>query len=281
MQFSSLFPRLLLALTVAATDLEVDLGYQVYRGVLNSTTGIKTWSGIRFAAPPVGALRWQAPQPPESNRSAVADATAYGSTCIQNAPAPGGLFPITNTDSSEDCLFLNVQAPAGAVQGSLPVLVWIHGGGYGAGSGRQDMSEIINANKGAFVAVSIQYRLGAFGFLSSDEIYRRGKVNAGILDQQFALKWVQANIGLFGGNASQVTISGESVRVSSVLLAIFVESGVGASLNERTQRVFWAIHEWEIRIVDKEKGKRTRREKKFSDQPKPQADIPSRPEVAR
>lgn len=224
MQLSFLSRQLLLAAAVSATNLEVvDLGYQVYRGVLDSTTGLQNFLGIRFAAPPTGSLRWQAPQPPVSNRSSIADATAYGPTCIQNPPAPGGTSSIDNTGSSEDCLFLNVQAPADAVAGSLPVLVWIHGGGYGAGSARVDLSTIINANEGAFVGVSIQYRLGAFGFLAGDEVYRRGEVNAGILDQQFALKWVQANIGIFGGNASQVTIAGESVSVSLATPTIVVK----------------------------------------------------------
>ncbi|KAL2352132.1 Carboxylesterase family-domain-containing protein [Cryomyces antarcticus] len=92
--------------------------------------------------------------------------------------------------ASEDCLFLNVYAPANA--SNLPVLVWIHGGGYGAGNGREDLTAIIKANNNSFVSVAIQYRLGAFGFLSSDEVYRNGVVNAGLLDQHFALQWVQA-----------------------------------------------------------------------------------------
>jgi carboxylesterase type B len=90
---------------------------------------------------------------------------------------------------SEDCLFLNVQSPANA--SNLPVLVWIHGGGYGAGNGQLDFSDLLNTNGNNFVAVAIQYRLGAFGFLASDELDRRGVVNAGLLDQFFALQWVQ------------------------------------------------------------------------------------------
>jgi carboxylesterase type B len=121
------------------------------------------------------------------------------------------------TLANEDCLFLNVQVPANA-SGPLPVLVWIHGGGYGAGNGRQDFAAIINDNNDSFVGVSIQYRLGAFGFLASDEVYRNGVVNAGLLDQHFALQWIQSYVSLFGGNASQVTISGESAGGGSVML---------------------------------------------------------------
>lgn len=211
---------LLVATAAASTNLEVDLGYQVYRGAHNATSGLNTWLGIRFAAPPTGLLRWQAPQPPSAapsdNRSAQ-NATSYAPICAQNPPgtsppATAASLAAMNVGAAEDCLFLNVQAPAGDTAGGLlPVLVWIHGGGYGAGSGRQDLSSILAANNNSFVAVAIQYRLGAFGFLASDEVYRKGVVNAGILDQQFALEWVQKYISLFGGNASQVTIAGESV----------------------------------------------------------------------
>ena len=90
------------------------------------------------------------------------------------------------------------------------MLVYIHGGGYGQGRGNVDFSAMINTNNNSFIGVALQYRLGAFGFLSSDEVYRYGTVNAGLKDVTFALQWVQAYIGLFGGNASAVTISGES-----------------------------------------------------------------------
>lgn len=97
-----------------------------------------------------------------------------------------------NSMASEDCLFLNVYSPTNAT--NLPVLVWIHGGGYGAGSGRQDFWDLLTTNGKNFVVVSIQYRLGPFGFLASDELYKRGVVNAGLLDQVFALQWVQVSL---------------------------------------------------------------------------------------
>lgn len=129
----------------------------------------------------------------------------------------------------------------------LPVLVWIHGGGYGAGNGRQDMSEIINANSNGFVAVAIQYRvsstaskdevktdmkqLGAFGFLSSADVHKDGALNAGILDMTFALQWVQDHIGRFGGDSSRVTISGESAGGGGVMLLSIGKNGtLGDSL---------------------------------------------------
>lgn len=122
-------------------------------------------SSIRYAAPPTGSQRWQPPRLPSSNdtviggRVPVTAATEFGPICPQNYPAVPGL-PFIPGD--EDCLFLNVYAPADAKD--LPVLVYIHGGGYGYGDGRIDMSEIIGANGGGFVAVVIQYRVWSFAF---------------------------------------------------------------------------------------------------------------------
>ncbi|KAF2830465.1 alpha/beta-hydrolase [Ophiobolus disseminans] len=206
-------------------DLTVDLGYVSYKGYQDAATSLSVWKGIRYAAPPVNSLRWKEPRRPEKTRT-IYNATAFGPNCPQAYPAvPNAPF----VPGNEDCLFLNVYAPSDAED--LPVLVWIHGGGYGFGDGTQDMSEIIAANKNGFVAVTIQYRLGAFGFLSSSEVESKGVVNAGILDMAFALDWVDDHIEKFGGDCSKVTIAGESAGAGAVMLLSIAENGgLGTSL---------------------------------------------------
>lgn len=111
---------------------------------------------IRFAAPPTGPLRFQAPQVPAINRTAVIPATAFGSQCYQAYYNFGTYVPLPAA-GSEDCLFLNVYAPANA--SNLPVFVWFHGGGYGLGNGQQDLSGLINGTNNSFIGVAIQYRV--------------------------------------------------------------------------------------------------------------------------
>jgi carboxylesterase type B len=182
---------------------------------------------IRFAAPPVGNLRWQAPQSPQMHRDTVRNASTFGAQCPQSQL--GGYGNVPSASGSEDCLYLNVYSPPNAKD--LPVLVWIHGGGYGLDNGQQDLSKIMAANNNTFIGVAIQYRLGAFGFLSSDEVFRKGVVNAGLLDQHFALQWVQSHIAQFGGNSSRVTVAGESAGAGSVMLQTMAYGGsLGDSL---------------------------------------------------
>ncbi|KAK4188595.1 Alpha/Beta hydrolase protein [Podospora australis] len=133
----------------------------------------------------------------------------------------------------EDCLFLNVAAPAGATK--LPVVVWIHGGGYGFGDGAQDLTELINDNGKRFIGVAMNYRLGAFGFLASQEVKNSGVVNAGILDQALAIAWVKSFICQFGGDPSKVTIAGQSAGGGSVMYHdIAVNGGLGSLLFEKS-----------------------------------------------
>ncbi|KAK4502914.1 hypothetical protein PRZ48_006341 [Zasmidium cellare] len=213
------------------SPVEVDLGYGVYRGVFNSTTNHDVFLGIRYAQAPIDKLRWQAPRAPLMNRSDTIEALEPPPQCPQGYAGSLNILPTDQTNSSEDCLFLNVWSP-NTVTRSLPVVVWIHGGGYGAGSaGTVSLDTIVSTNNNTFVAVAIQYRLGAFGFLSSDEVYRKGVVNAGILDQTMALQWVQQYIHLFGGDPDKVTIMGESAGGGSVMLQTMAYGGtLGAQL---------------------------------------------------
>ncbi|KAK3395154.1 putative carboxylesterase [Podospora didyma] len=210
----------------------VDLGYSVYRGVYNETSGLNTYRGIRFAALP---QRWQLPEAPTVDRTSVLEAVNDPPRCPQSLPGPTPAVVNFNASilGDEDCLFLNVFSPKGASK--LPVVVWIHGGGYGAGSSTSfDFSYINRATNNSFVAVTIQYRLGAFGFLSSAEVAKHGVVNAGLHDMRFALDWVQQHIAKFGGDPDQVTISGESAGGGAVMLMAMANGGAeGNSLFRR------------------------------------------------
>ncbi|KAK0756325.1 hypothetical protein N5P37_011240 [Trichoderma harzianum] len=205
------------------SSLQVNLGYAKYKGYYDSASDLNVWKGIRYAAAPIGNLRWQPPRFPATQPSAQPiPATDFGPICPQAYLAVPGVPSILG---NEDCLFLNVYAPSNASR--LPVLVYIHGGGYGFGDGTLDMSGIVNSNDNNFIAVTIQYRLGAFGFLSSQEVKSKGVVNAGLLDQAFALLWIKLFIGQFGGDPLSITISGDSAGGSSVL---YHDMAAGGSL---------------------------------------------------
>ncbi|GAB1318467.1 Carboxylic ester hydrolase [Madurella fahalii] len=210
----------------------VDLGYSQYQGSYDPTFDTNVYRGIRFAAPP---KRWQLPEAPEVNRTSVIQAVSDPPRCPQSLPGPTPAVVNFNESilGNEDCLFLNVFSPANATK--LPVVVWIHGGGYGAGwASSFDFSYIGRAVGNGIVSVTIQYRLGAFGFLSSAEVADQGVVNAGLHDMRFALQWVQKYISRFGGDPDQVTISGESAGGGSVMLMAMANGGTeGTSLFRR------------------------------------------------
>lgn len=173
------------------------------RGVLAADH--RLFAGIPYAAPPLGPLRWQPPQPVPGWQG-VRDATRPGPPCVQETARGVG---------SEDCLSLNVWTPARGA-GKRPVLVWIHGGGFINGHG--DMYDARRlATRGDMVVVTINYRLGALGFLAHPGLGQFGRVgNYGFLDQQAALRWVRDNIAGFGGDPTEVTIAGESAGGMSV-----------------------------------------------------------------
>ncbi|MFJ8964603.1 carboxylesterase/lipase family protein [Lentzea sp. NPDC102401] len=193
----------LLASTAVASadDLVVRTGYGAVRGESGGST--RVFEGIPYAAPPVHDLRWRDPRPP-AKWDGVRDAVEPGPACAQ---LPGEL---PKGSDSEDCLYLNVTAPAGKHK---PVVVWLHGGGYYMGGGSNYDARRF-AERGDVVVVTINYRLGIFGFLGMPGL--PGSGTFGLRDQQAALKWVRANIGAFGGDPRNVTLAGQSAGAMSV-----------------------------------------------------------------
>lgn len=180
--------------------------------------GITSFKGIPFAAPPEGKNRWRAPQP-AAHWKGVREATQYGSDCMQ-LPFPSDAAPL-GTPAREDCLYLNVWTPAHSASASLPVMVWIYGGGFVNGGSSPAVYSGRHFAQGGVVFVSFNYRVGRFGFFAFPALSRQeaGQPlnNYAYMDQIAALRWVQRNIRAFGGNPKDVTLFGESAGGGSVL----------------------------------------------------------------
>ena len=177
-----------------------------------AVSGVYQFLGLPYAAPPTGELRWRPPQPPRE-WDGVRDATQFGPSC----PQPASLFA-PPAPFSEDCLYLNVYTSTLRRDGGRPVLVWIHGGGFTEDGGRNYDGSKLAAD--GIVVVTINYRLGALGFLAHPALASRPggpSGNYGLMDQQAALRWVKHNIRQFGGNPNDVTIAGQSAGGVSVL----------------------------------------------------------------
>ena len=202
------------ALPTAGRTLQIDSGQ--ISGAVDGGTSV--YRGIPYAAPPIGPLRWKAPQPVAS-WSGVRECTVFGPECPQ-VVLTGKNSAGAKQPQSEDCLYLNVWTPTPAPAEKLPVMIWIHGGAYQLGRGSSPLYDGRKLAEKGVIVVSINYRLGPLGFLALPELTKESghgsSGNYGLLDQQAAMQWVQKNISAFGGDPSRVTIFGESAGAMSV-----------------------------------------------------------------
>ena len=208
---------------VQADSLTVKTVQGKVQGKTISDGKVKAFMGLPYAAPPVGDLRWKVPAAPTKWKG-VRDATAYAAHCAQGRVFADMIFQ--DKGQSEDCLYLNVYAPVEAkANQKLPVMFWIHGGGYAGGSANEPRHNGDFLPTKGVVLVTINYRLGVFGFLAAEDLAKEAggtAGNYGMLDMVAALQWVQANIGKFGGDPGNVTIFGESAgsfAVSTLMAA--------------------------------------------------------------
>ena len=214
--FATLFAAVSIRAAGSAPTVKIDTGK--LEGKSDGT--ITAFLGVPFAKPPVGDLRWKPPVKPAKWKG-VRKATEFGSRCMQGRIYDDMIF--RDPGPSEDCLYLNVWTPAkklGKGKDKLPVMVWIYGGGFAAGATSEPRQEGTNLAKEGVVVVSMNYRLGIFGFFAHPELAKENSHNAtgnyGLMDQSAALEWVKRNIAQFGGDPGNVTIFGESAGSFSV-----------------------------------------------------------------
>lgn len=192
-------------------------------GIYNNDSSVMMFKGVPFAAPPVGNLRWKAPEAVAPWKG-VKKCDHFSASAMQNKPAPLMMwskeFMAPESPLSEDCLYLNVWTGAKSSDEKRPVIVWIHGGAFTGGSGSVPLYDGEEMAKKGVVFVTINYRVGVFGFLAHPELSKESPAhvsgNYGILDQIAALKWVKKNIQAFGGDTTSITIDGQSAGAFSV-----------------------------------------------------------------
>jgi para-nitrobenzyl esterase len=207
----------LILLSIAMTGMQafaqnqVKIANGILEGTLNRATGIRSFKGIPFAQPPVGDLRWKEPQPVK-NWTGVRKADHFGKNAMQKNVFGDMMF--RSAGMSEDCLYLNVWTPAKSAKEKLPVLVYFYGGGFVAGDGSESRYDGESMAQKGIVSLTVNYRLGVFGFLAHPELSAESPHHAsgdyGLLDQHAALEWVKKNIAAFGGDPNRITIAGES-----------------------------------------------------------------------
>ncbi|HEV7332986.1 MAG TPA: carboxylesterase family protein [Flavisolibacter sp.] len=225
----------LLAQNKNGAGLQVKTVNGLVEGVLEKS-GVRSFKGIPFAAPPVGALRWKAPQPVK-NWTGVLKADRFGPRAMQT-PIFGDMNFRSN-GMSENCLYLNVWAPASKGKDLLPVLVYFYGGGFVAGDGSEPRYDGESMATKGIVSLTVNYRVGVFGFMSHPELSKESGRNAsgnyGLLDQAAALQWVKENIAAFGGDPARVTIAGESagsIAVSAQMVSPLAKNLIAGAIGE-------------------------------------------------
>jgi len=232
---------------------------------------INIFKGIPFAAPPVGDLRWKAPQPVK-NWAGTLKCEKFSASPMQSNPKPFMMWTeefITPPDNlSEDCLYLNIWTPAKSEKEKLPVFVWIYGGGFSSGSAACAVYDGEEMSKKGIIFVSINYRVGVLGFLSTPELSseseNKASGNYGLLDQVAALIWIKKNIEAFGGDPQKVTIAGQSAGSMSVcaLVASPLAKGLfrgaiaqsGGILNSRMSRSLTEAEKSGLTFMEKMKA---------------------------
>ncbi|KAJ7500513.1 Alpha/Beta hydrolase protein [Mycena galericulata] len=208
-------------ITNAAALSTVTLDYGTFIGLTNTTNGLIYFRGIRYADPPIGQLRWQAPSSPPTTNVGNVDATDFAFACIDTTQQNSG------ATTSEDCLFGNVYVPIATTEDdALPVLVFFHGGGFESGrTSKYPPENLMLGSNDPFIFATFEYRLGQFGFLGGSAVHDNGTLNAGLLDQKAALQWVQRYIANFGGDPGRVTIWGQSAGAGSVVYHLIGDGG--------------------------------------------------------
>ena len=229
----------ILLMTILSIGIAAQARVAVANGTLEGTTeksGVRSFKGVPFGAPPVGVNRWKPPQP-VANWQGVRKADKFGPRCMQRAIF--GDMNFRSDGMSEDCLYLNVWTPAKTGREKLPVLVYFYGGGFMAGDGSEPRYDGESMATKGIVAVTLSYRLSVFGFMAHPELTaespHKSSGNYALLDQQAALKWVQQNIAAFGGDPKRVTIAGESagsIAVSAQMASPLSKGLIAGAIGE-------------------------------------------------
>jgi para-nitrobenzyl esterase len=248
-----------LSTIVYADSLTVKTGQGKVHGKTINDGKVKAFLGLPYAAAPVGDLRWKETQPPVKWKG-TRDAASFGAHCIQGSVFEDMVF--RDGGASEDCLFLNVYAPAKAKTSSkLPVMFWIHGGGYAGGASSEPRHNGDFLPTKGVVLVTINYRLGVFGFLATADLAKEANGaagNYGLFDMVAALRWVQANIGNFGGDPENVTIFGESAgsfAVSTLVASPLAQGLFAKAIGESGAAFADTPSTGSLEAVEKQDGK--------------------------